>query len=261
MAGAEATFSAGYAEIYDLLYEDKDYEAECDRLEWLWTRFAARKPSTLLDMGCGTGGHALPLRRRGYQVTGIDRSEAMIQLAREKARKAGLDVPFHMMDMQALALPCRFDAVTCMFQAINYVLSERDLSAVFRNVHRHLDQGGLFLFDFRNGIPSIRSHSPVRVRQVQANGRTLLRISENELDAMEQLFRTKYTNLLLEGERVVQRATDAHVVRFFYPREVRHALEQADFEVLGMSAFPEVDRAAREDDWDIMVVARSADGV
>jgi 2-polyprenyl-3-methyl-5-hydroxy-6-metoxy-1,4-benzoquinol methylase len=258
-AGTARAFGDGYAEIYDLLYKDKDYDAECDRLEWLWTRFAARKPSTVLDLGCGTGGHALPLCRRGYQVTGIDQSEAMIRVAREKACRAGLDLDFHVMPMQELALPRQFDAITCMFQAINYVLSERDLSTVFRNVSGHLNPGGQFLFDFRNGIPSVRSHSPMRVRKIEANGRTLLRVSENKLDAMEQLFRTTYTSLLLEDDRVIQRATEVHVVRFFYPREVRYALEQADFEVLAMCAFPEVNRPATEEDWDIIVVARGAE--
>lgn len=256
--GGEKAFAPAYAQVYDLLYHDKDYGEECDLLERLWSRHAAARPSTVLDLGCGTGGHAVPLARRGYRTSGVDLSSGMVEVARAKARAAGVDADFHVMPMQALDLPGRtFDVITCLFQAINYVTEERDLREVFRRVRRHLNpENGLFLFDFRNGVPSIREFSPVRFKEVRAGNRTLLRLSETTLDPMAQLFRTTYTNTLLEDDRVVERLVDPHVVRFFFPREVRFHLEDLGFEVLAMTAFPEIDRAPTEADWDIMVVAR-----
>jgi len=100
-----------YAEYYDILYQDKDYEAECDFLEQIFARYAQHPVRTILDLGCGTGGHALPLARRGYEVTGVDLSEHMLERARQKAAEAGLAISFHQGDIRSLNLGCTFDAV------------------------------------------------------------------------------------------------------------------------------------------------------
>ena len=62
-----------YAPWYDLLYEDKDYESEACFVDEQLRRHGA-KPGTLLDLGCGTGVHAVAFARRGWRVTGIDLS-------------------------------------------------------------------------------------------------------------------------------------------------------------------------------------------
>jgi len=66
-----------YANYYDALYREKDYKKECDFLEQIW-EVSSEPISRVLDLGCGTGGHALPLAQRGYHVTGGNRSEQML---------------------------------------------------------------------------------------------------------------------------------------------------------------------------------------
>ncbi|HEV8595551.1 MAG TPA: methyltransferase domain-containing protein, partial [Thermoplasmata archaeon] len=74
------------ADYYDVLHEDVDYAAECTLLEKVFARFLHRQTSSVLDLGGGTGSHALILAKRGYQVTGMDASAAMLRVARAKAR-------------------------------------------------------------------------------------------------------------------------------------------------------------------------------
>lgn len=71
-------FGPGYASVYDLLYQDKDYAGECDLLTRLFADFGASPIGSVLDLGCGTGGHAMPLARRGFRVTGVDAAPAML---------------------------------------------------------------------------------------------------------------------------------------------------------------------------------------
>ncbi len=80
-------FAGLYAETYDALYGDKDTAAECNLIERL---FATRDGGveTVLELGCGTGNHAIPLAARGYWVTGVDRSGDMIAAAAAKAGEA-----------------------------------------------------------------------------------------------------------------------------------------------------------------------------
>jgi 2-polyprenyl-3-methyl-5-hydroxy-6-metoxy-1,4-benzoquinol methylase len=251
-----SAFDSEYAQYYDVLYGDKDYESECDFLEQIFERFLSRKPVSVLDVGCGTGGHAIPLARKGYSVTGIDVSEAMIAVARKKAEQEGLGIPFHVCAMQDLELCQRFDVVVAMFNAINYVTADEGLQRAFTGIRRHVRSDGLFLFDFRNGITSLRSYSPVRIKWVEDGQRRVLRISETRLDAMEQLFCTTYTCLIFEGDRVVKQFEDEHIVRFLFPREVRHYLKETGFELLRLCRFLDLDTLATEEDWNIMVIAR-----
>lgn len=254
---AAAAFQPRYARYYDALYRDKDYEQECDFLEVVFQHVAEPRPASLLDVGCGTGGHVIPLVKRGYSVVGVDQSEGMITVAREKAQREGLEIAFHVSPLQSFQLGRQFDTVTCLFNVLDYVTSDSGLEAALATIHRHLRSGGLFVFDYRNGVPSLRAYSPTRVKWVHdSSGRRLLRISESTLDPMRQLFHTAYTVFVFDGDRVVDELRDEHVVRFLFPREVERYLTAAGFEVLHTCDFPHWDRAATEDAWNVAVIAR-----
>lgn len=77
-----------YASAYDTLYQEKDYARECDFLEQIFRRYDSALVQNILDLGCGTGGHAIPLVERSYHVTAIDRSPEMIAFARRKGESA-----------------------------------------------------------------------------------------------------------------------------------------------------------------------------
>ena len=115
---SEAVFGQGYADQYDLLYADKDYEAECDSLEQVFHQYGNDPIRTILDLGCGTGNHVFPLSQRGYQVTGVDFSVEMLTQAERKAKAnpaiAGYNPPtFHQGDIRNVDLGQQFDAVCC----------------------------------------------------------------------------------------------------------------------------------------------------
>lgn len=76
-------FAKNYAEIYDLLYKDKDHSAEAIAIHHLIQKYRPGA-KTILDLGCGTGDHAIALTKLGYVVTGLDLSADMIDLARKK---------------------------------------------------------------------------------------------------------------------------------------------------------------------------------
>src|SRR4051812_45289036 len=76
----------GYARFYDTMYKEKDYQAECKFIEEATAMFSStKKPKTILDLGCGTGGHALLLADKGYKVHGVDFSSEMLKQAKEKS--------------------------------------------------------------------------------------------------------------------------------------------------------------------------------
>ena len=100
----------------------------------------------LLDMCCGTGHLMQPLLQQGYEVTGLDGSEAMLDYAHQNAPSG----KFILGDARKFKLPPSFDAAFSTSASLNHVLSLEELKAVFRNVYHALKHNGLFLFDLNH---------------------------------------------------------------------------------------------------------------
>ena len=131
---------------YDALTTDVDYPTWADYIERHFARLG-RPVRTVLDLACGTGSLICELARRGYEVTGVDKSPEMLSLAEEKCRDLDNRPRFFCEGMEALRLPGRVDACVCCLDSVNYVLQPRKLERAFRRVYDCLEPGGLFLFD------------------------------------------------------------------------------------------------------------------
>lgn len=100
------------------------------------------KAKTLLELACGTGA-ILKILGKYYDVAGLDLSSQMLAIARKKLPH----VRFYRKDMVRFDLGTKFDVIICVFDSINHVLRFPDWQKIFRNVTRHLEPDGLFLFD------------------------------------------------------------------------------------------------------------------
>jgi ubiquinone/menaquinone biosynthesis C-methylase UbiE len=105
---------------------------------------AARR---VVDLGIGTGDLAIALARRGYDVTGVDVAPAMLAVARDKARRAGVRVDLVAADLRALTLDPAADAAFCVYTVVNQLTADGDLARAFGAVARSLVPGGLFAFE------------------------------------------------------------------------------------------------------------------
>jgi len=101
----------------------------------------------MLDLACGTGTIAIAMAEAGWRVYGVDGSAEMLAEAREKADENGVQVTWSQQDMRHVVLPEQVHLVTCLYDSMNYMLTDQDLLATFRSVFKLLQPGGLFLFD------------------------------------------------------------------------------------------------------------------
>lgn len=143
-----------YAEIYDATGQDEFGKRMLKDLQKL-LKEAGLHPRTALDLACGTGTVAILLAQEGIEVWGVDAAEKMLSVARRKSQRLDLPVTWVQQDMRCLDLPQTFDVVTCFYDALNYVLSVDDLRSVFSRVFRHMNPGGLFVFD-ANTVSALR---------------------------------------------------------------------------------------------------------
>lgn len=148
-AGAHAfdTYET-FAPFYDAFTAHYEYETWMRDIEAL-ARAAGLRGRRLLDVGCGTGKSFMPMLDRGYEVVACDLSPAMVERAR---RKAGGRAEVVVADMRDLPWRDRFDLVTCVDDAMNYLLSTDDLIAALRSFYRSLRPGGVSVFDLNSLI-------------------------------------------------------------------------------------------------------------
>lgn len=136
------------APVYDRLNDTVDYSLWADFIEKSFERFAGKKISSVLDMGCGTGSMTIELARRGYDMTALDLSEEMLAEADQRLRDEGFDsVLFINGDMSSFELYGTVDAVVCCLDGINHLEDREDLYACFALVANYLEKGGVFVFD------------------------------------------------------------------------------------------------------------------
>lgn len=249
------SFGSEYASFYDALYSDKNYEAECDLIEGLFHRHAQETIRSILDLGCGTGSHSVPLAARGYEVTGVDLSEPMLEQARQKI--AGREnLRFVRADVRTVDLERPFDAVLMMFAVLGYQTSDEDLRDALNAVAKHLSLGGLFLGDVWYGPAVVEIQPSDREKVVQASDGELTRLASPNLDAASNLCAVHYRLIRKDGDREVQVGEENHTMRYFFPDDLRHSLEQTGLELLDLGPFPCFDGELSGSTWNAMFVAR-----
>jgi len=249
-----------YGKYYDLLYQDKDYAEECDFLEEIFRRYAGDMPKAILDAGCGTGGHALILAERGYDVTGVDQSKEMIYIAKNKAAHIGANADFRRMNMIDFKLGRRFDACISMFAAVGYVTANEELQRCFSSISNHLKTGSLFVFDYWNGPAVLTIKPSINVKTVKNEDERLIRIATPQLDAAHHLCKVSYHCMVIKGRELIEEFEEEHMMRFLFPEEVRHYLEETGFDLLSISPFMSLEGKADETVWNVIAIAKARTG-
>ena len=146
-----APIYAGYAAHYDRQGQSQWGQALADFiLDTLLPRYG-REPRTALDLACGTGAVALALAGAGLRTIGLDRSAAMLALARQNARARGLPLPLVRADLRAFAFGRPFDLITCAFDSLNYLTDPADLTVALGRIRTALAPDGLFVGDLVTG--------------------------------------------------------------------------------------------------------------
>ncbi len=250
-------FGEAYANQYDELVGDKDYGRECDLIEQVFRRFGAGGIRTLVDFGCGTGNHSIPLAERGYQVTGVDISSDMVNVARRKSAGVVEGVKWIEGDIRNVQASGPFDAALFMFAVLGYQLSNQDMMTTLNNARRHVRSGGLLTFDVWYGpaVLSIRPSNGAKI--VPVPGGKVIRVVNSELDSRHHLCTVNYHLWRLAGERVEAESEESHVVRYFFPMEMELMLSQAGFALESLTKFPTLDEPADETTWNVLGVARA----
>jgi predicted TPR repeat methyltransferase len=220
-----------YASYYDLLYKDKDYKKESDYIyELIINNNNNNNNLRILDIGCGTGIHANILAEKGHNIVGIDLSKEMIDIANRKKR---VNTDFFHIDASSYKFQQKFDIILSLFHVISYQSTNAQLFQFLENASLHLNNNGLFIFDFWYG-PAVLSIKPsIRVKRLQNSTITLHRTAESEINIRRNTVDVNY-NLLVRNnlESTFTEVNETHRMRYFFEVELEEYLSKYGFKII-----------------------------
>jgi len=240
-----------FAAVYDRLMDDFDYPAWADYYIELLKRAGCR-PKKMCDCACGTGSMSVQFSKRGINVTGVDLSRDMLEVAAVKARRAAQKIMFTAQDMTRLDLPRPVDAIVCACDGVNYLTEDGALEDFLRAAHKGIKSGGCLAFDVS---------SRHKLENVIGNGffgeerDDVAYIWSNRLDADKHLIDMELTFFIKQEGDLYRRFEEHHRQRAYSADEIVQAMKACGFEdinVYGDKTF----EAPRSEEIRIHFVAR-----
>ena len=216
-----------FAQVYDIFMDNAPYDRWADFLAERLKRDGIRD-GLVLDLGCGTGTVTRLLAEKGYDMIGVDSSEAMLNIALEKEAENRQNILYLEQDMREFELYGTVRAVVCICDSLNYLLEEEDLLETFRLVNNYLDPGGLFVFDFNTVY---KYETVIGDATIAENREDCSFIWENFYDPEERINEYDVTVFVREQEGpeggLFRRFTETHYQRGYTLSDIRGLIEKS----------------------------------
>jgi SAM-dependent methyltransferase len=135
-----------WRDFYPFMFSDERFAATPDEVN-LILALTQCTGGSVLDLCCGPGRHSIELARRGFQVTGVDRSPFLLAKARELAAKSDASIEWVEQDMRNFVRPANFDLASSLFTSFGYFEDEQDDLRVLRNIHQSLKENGVLIIE------------------------------------------------------------------------------------------------------------------
>lgn len=221
-----------YAYYYNTFYQDKDYRAEAEQIDYLLKMYENRIVS-IVNYGCGTGKHDIELAKLGYRCKGIDMSPFMIDIARKNANQENVNIDFSLEDIRCYDPHEHFDAVISLFHVMSYLNKNHDILGAFRSARKALAPGGLFLFDVWYG-PGVLSDRPVlRIKEIEDEQNKLIRIARPVMHDKNNVVDVCYEVFVIDKVTgVAKTIREVHSMRYFFRPELEYWLQESGFELI-----------------------------
>lgn len=247
-----------YSKFYDLLYRAKDYVIEAKYIEDIVKKHGIPNSKNLIDLGCGTGSHSIIWAKNGWSVTGVDRSESMLQIARTKTQGKNLGINFFQGDLSNFKLKeeSYFDVAVSMFAVVGYLIENKSLQHLFSTVRKILKPGGLFIFDSWFG-PAVLTDIPTdKYKFNEENGVRVIRFTHPEMHSLKNVIDINFHVIEIREEKIQSEVKETHPMRFFFAPEIQLLFNQVGLDLVAIYPFMKLSGRVNEKDWNVVFVGK-----
>jgi len=217
---------------YDTIYGQKDYQSETEQTLALARELLHRKPTKVLEVGCGTGSHTLQLAKHIPHLVSIDIDPSMVKIAQKKIKNQN-NVSLLYSSVEKLAAD-QFDLVLALFNVVTYIPTMTKLISFFASIASRLTPGGVFLFDCWNGIAAIADPPRNRNISLVSNGKKIDCKQTATTNLISQHTRLAY-DLVVTSESKKEPEEHGYLSfnqTLWTPMQIRSALKSAGLSVV-----------------------------
>ncbi len=140
-------YAKDFAKKYDQIYGEKFYKDYSSFIKRIVKTKGIKNP-TVFDIGCGTG--RIIKHFDGWKCFGIEPSKDMAKIAKERNKEASISVGKFNNRVKG-----KFDVIISTFDTVNYITKDNEIKSFFKNVRKHIKEGGVFIFDFNTNKKKI----------------------------------------------------------------------------------------------------------
>jgi SAM-dependent methyltransferase len=222
-------FGKTYTKYYNLLYKDKNYLDEYKYIDKYIKEFGNKNNKNILDIGCGTGKHLSFFKKDGYSVSGVDVSENMIYEARKCLQQ---EEDLICCKASEFKFKKKFDVIISLFHVMSYQIENEELKEVFQNVSEHLNDNGLFIFDFWYGPAVLIDPPVVKIKRLEDDEVIITRLTEPVMHYNENIVNVNF-EVLIEDKKthMLDKICETHKMRYLFLTELKY-LANNNFKIL-----------------------------
>ncbi len=227
-----------HPQYFDMVFRNET-AAEIAFFAAAFDRFADGPVRSVLEPGCGSGRLVAAMAARGYQVTGLDLSQSMLDYLDRRLRRRGLQADLVLGDMTEMVFDRPFDAAFCTFNTFRHLIQEQDAISHLKSVAECVRPGGLYLLGFHL-IPMDADPECIERWQASHGGTKVnvtLRVIDFDRRKRQEMLRVSIKAQKRSGK--VDRIRSEFPLRIYTPAQAKQLLKKVDdlFEIRSIHDF------------------------
>lgn len=247
------TFQNDYSELYDVIYEKKDYEEECNRVKKFFKY--NNEINNILDLGCGTCNHSIIMSKCGYNILAIDQSLKMLEIAKKKIEINKIsNIKLLRKDIEKLDLENSFyDVILLLFNVAGYL---KNFNNFLVNIKKYMKKGSLLIFDFWHES-AVESKGPSNTfKSFNHDGLKFNKYSNGKINSKRKIINIEIKTTTEKDGQIISSSKECHSLKYFNLISLTNLLKLQGFEILVFEDFRKEGEKPSNDNWSAYCVSK-----
>lgn len=220
------------ARAYDIAFQDREFDTECDFLEWALNKHGKIKQKkndkkSFIELACGPGRHAREMAKRGWESTALDLSKEMVDFAAIEAEKEGLKITAIEADMTEFKLKKPVALACTLMESISHLVTNEQMVSHLKSVSKNLVSGGIYVIEMTHPMFYFPDDEPNTWVCREGNTRVEITFGQpsDTFDSVTQQWQVTTRMKVKEGkepERIVETQSP---VRWYLAQEMKALID------------------------------------